>query len=204
MDGSGEDTSGREKKGRGGIMAKASRGRAAIKFIFWASMSVGFFVLVGYFHFTGKFSGWYYHTAKEDGYAVNADAFMNATKDNPALLKVGAFDVLDGLKAVQVKKGDRLPKMCNGIVSLEVLDEGERAVLETGNIKVLMPWKMEDSKGFKFKNTFKHKEIKTYPWAALYNVLLVFGLGISLGYMAEGFTDLIGIKVEKIRHFEGH
>ena len=90
-------------------MAGASRGRAAFKFVFWASLSVGFFVLVGYFHVTGKFSGWYYHTAKEDGYAVNADAFMNATKDEPALLKVGVFDVLDGLKAVQVKNGDRLP-----------------------------------------------------------------------------------------------
>jgi hypothetical protein len=185
-------------------MAGASRGRAAIKFIFWTSLSVGFFVLVGYFHFRGKFAGWYYYTAKEDGYAVNANTFKDANKDQPAMLEVGSFETLDGLKAVAVKKGDRLPKLCNGIISEEVLTKGERAVLENGQLKVLMPWKMEDAKGFKFKNTFKHKGIKTYPWAALYNVLLVFGLGISLGYMAEGFTDLLGIKVEKIRHFEGH
>jgi hypothetical protein len=35
-------------------------------------------------------------------------------------------------------------------------------------------------------------------------VALVIGLGISLGYMAEGATDLFGLKLEKIRHFEGH
>jgi hypothetical protein len=46
--------------------------------------------------------------------------------------------------------------------------------------------------------------VKTYPWAALVNVLIVIGLGVTLGYMAEGVTDLAGYKLEKIRHFEGH
>jgi hypothetical protein len=45
--------------------------------------------------------------------------------------------------------------------------------------------------------------VETYPVAAIYNVLLVIGLSISLGFMAEGFTDLLGVRIDKIQHFEG-
>jgi hypothetical protein len=185
-------------------MAERSRGRAAVKFGFWTASSIAGFLLIAHLHTSGKFAAWYYCTAAEDGYAVNADTFMKATPDNPVLLEIGSYEKLDGPQAVAVKKGDRLPTSANGIITSSVLKEGKRATVEGSQVKVTVPWKIEYAKGFKFMNTFKHKGVKTYPWAAVYNVLLIFGLGIALGFMAEGFTDVIGIKVEKIRHFEGH
>ena len=185
-------------------MSGPSRGRAAVKFGFWAALAVSMFGLVGYLHTSGRFAEWYYYQAAEDGYAVNAQTFQDATVEHPAILEIGAFDSLDGRKAVAVKKGDRLPRLANGLILLKVLAEGKRAAVEGAQIKVMIPWEIQQSKGFKFKDTFKHKGVKTDPWAAVYNVLLVAGLGLTLGFMAEGFTDLIGIKVEKIRHFEGH
>jgi hypothetical protein len=159
------------------------------------------FILVGWLHVSGKFSDWYYYQAEEDGYVINADTFAQASAETPALLEIGQFSSLDGLKAVKVKKGDLLPRLANGIITDKILKKGKRAVLEGNRIKVMIPWEIQESKGFKFKDTFKHKGIKTYPWAAVVNVALVVFLGISLGYMAEGFTDVLGIKLEKIQHF---
>lgn len=182
----------------------STKGRGAIKFVFWAVCSIGLFVLVGYLHTSGKFEEWYYHKAADEGYAVNADAFKNATIESPATLEIGSFGKLDGLQAVKVNKGDLLPMSANGIILKKIIDEGKRAKVDGDKLMVMVPWKMESAKGFKFKDTFKHKGIETYPWAAVVNVLLVVFIGVSLGYMAEGFTDVIGIKLEKIRHFEGH
>jgi hypothetical protein len=185
-------------------MAYTSKMRSTIKFGFWAVISAGFFIWVAHLHRNGSFSRWFYYSAASDGYAVNADTFREATPQNPALLSVGDFGQIDGLEAVSVKKGDRLPELANGVISMEELSRGRRVSLEGDRIKVSIPWEIKESKGFKFKDTFKHKGITTYPWAALVNVFLVIGLGVSLGYMAEGLTDLLGIKLEKIRHFEGH
>jgi len=176
--------------------------RAAIKFSFWAALAAALLEVVFSLHTSGRLAKWYYYQAEEDGYVVNADAFMDATPDHPARLTIGSFDRLDGRQAVRVKKGDLLPTGANGIISDQVVAEGKRAALVGGQLQVTRPWVMEDAKGFLFRNTFQHKGIKTWPWAAVYNVLLVAGLGLSLGYMAEGFTDLIGVRPEKIRHFE--
>ena len=192
--------SGRREAGGSGL---SSRGRGALKFLFWTALSGALFALAAHWHSSGRLSAWYYHTASEDGYAVNADSFADATKESPVLLEVGSWDAIDGAQAVPVKKGDRLPANANGTISLEVLEDGGRASLERGKILVTVPWKIEEAKGFKFKNSFKHKGVKTWPWAALINVLLVIGLGVCLGYMAEGFTDFLGMKIEKIKHFEG-
>lgn len=37
----------------------------------------------------------------------------------------------------------------------------------------------------------------------LYNLGLILGLGIVLGFLMEKITDLIGYEVGKIKHFEG-
>ncbi len=29
-------------------------------------------------------------------------------------------------------------------------------------------------------------------------------IGVGGGYMAEGFTDMFGLRLKKIKHFEGH
>jgi hypothetical protein len=185
-------------------MAGPSRGRAAVKFIFWTGSAVGLFIYAFHANRTGKLAEWYYHTAATDGYAVNADTFAKANKQSPALLEIGRFDRLDRPVAVKVKKGDRLPAKANGVIATKIIKEGKRASLEGDRIKVTVPWEIQQAKGFKFKDTFKHKGVETYPWAALWNVLMVFAIGLSLGFMAEGFTDLLGMKLEKIEHHAGH
>lgn len=185
-------------------MAVQSKTRGAIKFIFWTVASVALFATVIHSHTSGQMAAWYYYTAAKDGYAVNAKKFIEATKEKPAFLEIGPFERIEGLQAVRVKKGDRLPKNANGLILDDVLKAGKRAVLEDNRIKVTVPWEMLDAKGFKFKDTFQHKGIRTNPWAAVWNVFIVIGLGVTLGYMAEGLTDVLGIKIAKIRHFEGH
>jgi ABC-type dipeptide/oligopeptide/nickel transport system permease subunit len=49
-----------------------------------------------------------------------------------------------------------------------------------------------------------HKGIQTNPWAAVWNVVMVITIGLSLGFMAEGLTDALGMRFEKISHFQGH
>ncbi len=185
-------------------MAEPSRIRGTIKFLFWTAVASALIAVVVHSHTSGQMTAWYYYTASEDGYAINAQMFKNATKDKPAVLEIGQFQRIEGLQAVPVKKGDRLPANANGIISADVLKRGRRATIQGNQIIVTVPFQIREASGFKFKDEFMHKGIRTNPWAALWNLGMVLSLGLSLGYMAEGFTDLLGVKIEKIRHFEGH
>jgi hypothetical protein len=185
-------------------MAQPSRTRAAIKFGFWTLAAAALVATIVQAFVSGKMAAWFYHTAAAEGYAVNADTFKDATKAHPAALRVGDFERIDGLVAVPVRKGDRLPVNCNGIITTDIVKKGKRASVDGATLTVMVPWEIQDAKGFKFKDTFKHKGIETDPWAAVWNVVMVLGLGLSLGFMAEGFTDLLGLKLEKIKHFEAH
>jgi hypothetical protein len=181
-----------------------TKGRAVIKFCFWTAAAVTMVYTVVHTFTSGQMAAGFYHSAAVEGYAVNADSFKGATKDKPTVLQIAKADKIDGLVAVPVKKGDRLPAGCNGVITSDVIKKGKRAKLDANTIVVTTPWEIQSQSGFKFKDTFKHKGIETDPWAAVMNVLMVLGLGLSLGYMAEGFTDMLGVKLEKIRHFEGH
>lgn len=183
-------------------MAAQSKTRGAFKFAFWTAVSLALLATVIHSYTSGQMAAWYYYTAAADGYAVNAKEFTQATRENPALLAIGSFERIEGLQAVRVKKGERLPRNANGLILDDVLQAGDRAVLEGDRIKVAVPWEMLDAKGFKFKDTFQHKGIRTNPWAAAWNVSIVIGLGLALGYMAEGLTDMLGIRITRIRHFE--
>jgi len=183
-------------------MAEVKRGKAAFKFCFWLVASVALFGYIIYTYNSGQMIRWYYYTASLDGYAIDANQSMNATKDKPVVLSIRKQDQVDGLVAIPVSKGDRLPKSANGVISLAEVKAGKRAVVQGETIKVTVPWQIKEAKGFKFKDTFKHKGIRTNPWAGLWNVAMVLTLGLSLGLVAEGFTDLMGYKIEKIQH--GH
>lgn len=185
-------------------MATPSKGNSAVKFGFWAVVAGVLIAVVARSYSSGQMAAWYYYRSSLDGYAINAKALMDATKESPAVLRVGAFDRIDGPVTVPVKKGDRLPANATGVISMDVLTAGKRAFIRGDEVVVTVPWEIKESKGFKYKDTFSHKGVKTYPWSAVWNVLMTLGLGLALGLMAEGFTDLIGIKLEKIRHFEGH
>jgi hypothetical protein len=185
-------------------MVEMSRKRAAIKLAFWTLAAIGLIGVIVQAFVSGKMAAWYYYRAAADGYAVNADVFRDATSASPAVLKIGQFASIDGLVAVPVKKGDRLPAHANGIILADVIAKGKRAALDGDVVRVMVPWEIQQAKGFKFKDTFKHKGVATNPWAAVWNVFMVLSLGLSLGFLAEGFTDLLGFKLEKIRHFEGH
>ena len=118
-------------------------------------------------------------------------------------VEVGSFQKIEGLQAVPVKKGDRLPTNTNGIIDKKTVQEGKRVTLEGNTLKVTVPMQIKESKGFKYKDTFKHKGIETNPWGGVWSVAFILGLGVALGLMAEGFTDMCGLKLEKIKHYEG-
>jgi hypothetical protein len=143
---------------------------------------------------------WYYYKAKTDGYAVHSGYFKNATKENPAMLQIGKFDKIEGLQAVEVKKGDRLPQNSDGIIDKKLIKEEKRAKLEGGMLKVMVASEIKDAKGFKFRDTFKHKGVETNPWSGAWNVAMVLAIGFALGLMAEGFTDILGLKLDKLSH----
>lgn len=185
-------------------MAESSKARAAVKFCFWTLAAAALICIVARAYTSGQMAAWFYYSAKVDGYAVNARSIMHATKEAPAVLKVGSFDRVDSEMAVRVRKGDRLPANATGVIGDDVIKRGRRARLQADTLVVTVPWQIAQQSGFKYKDSFDHKGIETYGWGAVWNVLMTLGLGLTLGYMAEGFTDLLGIKLEKIRHFEGH
>jgi len=116
------------------------------------------------------------------------------------MLQIGKFDKIEGLQAVEVKKGDRLPVNADGVIEQKVLKEEKQAKLEGEMIKVMVPIKLKEAKGFKYKDTFKHKGVQTNPWSGVWNVGMVLAIGLALGLMAEGLTDIMGLKLDKIVH----
>ena len=94
-------------------MAEGSKTRGAIKFVFWGVVAAGLFYYAFHTYNTGQLVSWYYYKANENGYAVNADVLKGANKEKPAVLAIGAFQTIEGLQAVPVKKGDRLPVHAN-------------------------------------------------------------------------------------------
>jgi len=176
------------------------RRRGAVKFAFWTVVAAVVMTLTVRSYMSGQMAEWFYHRAAVSGYAVNADLFKDASKSSPAVLQVATGDEINGLVAIRVEKGARLPRNTNGVIAETTVTKGRRAVLNGSTLQVLIPWEMKDAKGFKFKDTFKHKNIETWPWSGVWNVIIVALLGISLGLMAEGFTDMLGFKLEKIQH----
>jgi ElaB/YqjD/DUF883 family membrane-anchored ribosome-binding protein len=177
--------------------------KGATKFVVWGALAVALCVYAVYEHTSGKIDQMYYHSTKLDGYAVNTNEFFTATKEKPALLAIGKAEEIKGLMAVPVKKGDRLPKGANGVIEKKVVEEGKRAKVEGDKLVVTVPWQIKETKGFKYKDTFIHKGVKTDPWCGVWNVAMTIAIGLCLGFMAEGFTDLLGWKIKKIEHF-GH
>jgi hypothetical protein len=174
--------------------------RGVVKFAFWTVIAAVVMTLTVRSYVTGQMAGWFYHRAAVNGYAVNADTFKDASQSKPAYLQVATGDEIRGLEAIRVEKGDRLPRNTNGVISDETVAKGKRVVLAGSTLQVLEPWQIKEAKGFKFRDTFKHKGVETWPWSGVWNVLIVALLGLSLGLMAEGFTDMLGLRLEKIKH----
>jgi hypothetical protein len=184
-------------------MAEASRARGVIKFLVWTAVAAA---LITYFwmqYYNGELIKQYYFKSKANGWAVDVNAFKTASKEKPAVLQIGSFEKIEGLQAVPVKKGDRLPTNANGIIDKKTVESAKRVSLDGNTLKVTVPFEIKDAKGFKFRDSFKHKGVETDPWGGVWAVAFIFCLGISLGLMAEGFTDMCGLKLEKIKHYEG-
>lgn len=184
-------------------MAEPSKARGAIKFIIWTAVGIALSAYLWILYYDGTLVSWYYYRAANDGWAINSQTFQDATKEKPALLQVGSFQKIEGLQAVPVKKGDRLPINTNGVIDKKTVEEGKRAALVGNDLKVMIPSQIKEAKGFRFLDTFKHKGIETNPWGGAWSVAFILLLGVALGLMAEGFTDMCGLKLEKIKHYEG-
>ncbi len=178
--------------------------RAAVKFFFWAAATLVVFTYAIHFYRSGKMVHWYYYKAKADGFAVNTKTFADASPEKPASLAVGDFKILDGLKATPVKAGDILPAETTGVIDLRTVEDGKRVRLRGDRLDILVPWQFKEAKGFKYKDSFTHKNIKTNPVSGVWNLVMVGLIGLCLGYLAEGFTDFIGLKFKKIDHTVGH
>ncbi len=187
-------------------MAQADRTKSTVKMLFWLLVSGGLVFYMVHTYRSGQMIHWYYYTASVDGYAVNARAFIDATPERPARLAIVPAAVIDGLQAVPVQAGGRLPRGANGVIAMRELEAGRRVALDSAanTISVMVPSEIKEQKGFKYKDTYKHKGIRTNPWAGLWNVAIVLGLGLSLGLLAEGITDFCGLKIEKLDHVIGH
>lgn len=179
-----------------------SKKRAVIKFVVWAALSVGLFAYAWSTYRSGQMVSWYYYKASTDGYAVKVAVFSEASGERPAVLQIGPYESIDGPQAVWVRRGERLPRNADGVISSKVLQEGKRARLDGHTLRVMEPVQIAERGGFKYKETFQHKGIQTNPWSGVWNVFVVLFLGFFLGMMAEGFTDMMGLKLKKIRHFE--
>jgi len=177
--------------------------RGTIKFIVWTAASLALIYYCWWSYSSGQMVSWYYYKAKTDGFAIRANLVREATKEKPIVLEIAQVQEVTGLQAVPVKKGERLPVGVNGIISKKDLEEGKRVKLEGNTIKVIQGTQIREAKGFKFKDTFMHKGIETNPWSGAWNLGMVIAMGLALGLMAEGFTDMVGIKISKIKHFEG-
>ena len=185
-------------------MKEVSRRRGLIKFLFWSVATVVVFTYAISTYRSGQMVHWYYFKAKADGYAVSPKLFADATPQNPATLAVGAFEDVHGLRAVPVKRGDVLPLGAMGVIDLATVDEGKRVKLERDSLVVMIPWQLKEAKGFMFRDEFTHKNVQTNPISGVWNVVMIGLIGVCLGYLAEGFTDLLGLKFEKIDHTVGH
>jgi hypothetical protein len=187
-------------------MGQSDRNKALVKTIFWLLASGAIISYMVYAYTSGQMIRWYYYTASVDGYAIDADTFARATHDNPAQLKIGTADAIEGLQAVPIRVGDRLPEHANGVISEAELKESKRVTLDAAanTIRVMTPSLIKEQKGFKYKDTFKHKGVRTNPWSGAWNVAVILLLGLSLGLLAEGITDFMGLKIEKIDHAIGH
>jgi hypothetical protein len=184
-------------------VTEVSRTRGAIKFFVWGAIVSALTIYFWMEYYNGNMAKQYYFKAKSNGWAINSETFKDASKEKPAILQIGSFDTIEGLQAVPVKKGDRLPTNTNGVIEKKVVVEGKRVTLECNTLKVTVPSQIRESKGFKFRDTFKHKGIETDPWGGAWSVAFILIFGFSLGMLAEGFTDMCGYKLEKIQHYEG-
>jgi hypothetical protein len=193
-------------KGDSFRIPQTHRKKASVKMLFWVIVTAVLISYIVHSYTNGQMIRWYYYKASVDGYAVDANTFATATKDKPADLTMLTAGEIKGLQAVPVRAGDRLPEHANGVISASDLKAGKRVSMnaKTNTIRVMVPSQIKESKGLKYKDTFKHKGIRTNPWAALWNVSMVLMLGLSLGLLAEGVTDWMGMKIEKIDHAIAH
>ena len=139
--------------------------RGTIKFVVWTAVSAAVIIWFWAQYFNGTLLKQYYYKAKTSGWAVNAMAFNDATKNKPASLQIVQSDKIVGLQAVPVKKGDLLPANATGIIDEKTVKEGKRVALEGDILKVMIPSQIKESKGFAFRDTFTHKGVETDPWA---------------------------------------
>jgi hypothetical protein len=75
-----------------------------------------------------------------------------------------------------------------------------RARIVGNQLLVLVPWQVRESNGFTFWEGFTHKNVGTNPYSGVWNLVMVLAMGLSLGLMAEGFTDLLGVRLRKSDH----
>jgi hypothetical protein len=179
--------------------ARARRGRAALRLLVSGAVAAALIGVVLQSYRSGQMTRWYYHRAAAAGFAVDVTRFAAATPAAPVALAITAAPVADRPFAVRVQPGDRLPPGANGVITDAVLAAGRRAHRAGERLVVTRPFEIQTARGFRFKAGFRHQGIRPYPWAALWNLAVVLGLGLGCGLFAEALTDLLGLRVSARR-----
>jgi len=180
------------------------RARALIRVVFWGAVAVAAFTYAISFYLSGDMVNWYYYRAATDGYAINNNAFLDATTAKPVVLTVVQKDALSGPEAVQVKKGDLLPRGANGVISAEDVAAGKRVALENNQLKVMVPTQIKEQAGIKYRDSYQHKGVQTNPWSGPWNVGMVLIMGLSLGMLAQAITDALGMEFKAPKQAHAH
>lgn len=173
------------------------RGRALIRLGFWAIATALIFGFAINSYTSGEMVNWFYYRAKVTGYAINDRAFMEATREQPVYLAIVEKDSLAGAEAVRVKAGDLLPRGANGVIEDAELQDGKRVALEGKQIKVMVPIQIKEAKGVTYKDTYKHKGVETNPLSGPWNVVVVIVMGLTMGMLAQAFTDYFGLEFKQ-------
>ncbi|MDA8218792.1 MAG: hypothetical protein M0Z94_14385 [Dehalococcoidales bacterium] len=185
-------------------MNQKRAGQALIRMAFWAVVAVLVFSFAINSYLSGEMTHWYYYKASTSGYAINDNSFLAATKDKPILLQVVAADQIVGQQAVKVSKGDLLPTGANGVIAKADVQDGKRVALEGSNLKVMVPTQIKEQSGIKYSDTYRHKGIETNPLSGPWNVGVVLLMGLSLGMLAQAFTDLFGLEFKPTGQTRAH
>jgi len=181
-------------------MAEVNRGKAAFKFCFWLVVSIALFAYVIHTYNSGQMIQWYYYTARSMVTPVNANGFMNATKEKPSCSVSGSRTRWTVWWRSRCPRGTGCQE-CEWRHFPDRNQIGKKGRPGGEKVKVTVPWQIKETKGSSTRtpSSTRHQDQS-------------LGRGLECGHgappgavtrlLAEGLTDIMGLKIGKIQH--GH
>jgi hypothetical protein len=177
-------------------------GHAVLRLLISTVLAAAVIALLVHSARSGQMLRWHTYRAAADGFAIDAEVVRTARPEHPVRLRVVQATTLTGPATIRVRRHERVPAGTTGVVTDEMLARGRNVRLESGHLVVERPFGAATTRGTSVREGFRHEGLIPHPLAALWNVGVVFILGLSLGTAAEAVTALCGIRPTPIRHVE--